>query len=107
MRRLKASELKSQTVVEAHMSFADLVDGRRVLHGGDPMLDQHVRHGGVVGSAAKWVFDRGPGETHGLWAAAGAVHLLVSGPEPRRGRREIIVADDEPDEPDEDEDKPG
>lgn len=95
VRKRGGVELKGKAVSEAHMTFADLVDSRTVLHGDDPLLNAHAQHTGMTGSVASWIFDRGPGETFGMWAAAGAVHLALNAPEPRKGRRTVLVAGDD------------
>lgn len=92
MRKLGANPITGLGQSEACMTLADFVDGRRLIHPDNPILNTHARYTGTVGSAASWIFDRGPGATHGMWAAAGALHLALNEPAPvRRGRR-IIVA---------------
>lgn len=92
LRKLGASPITGLKQSEACMTLANYVDGRRLIHPDSPILNDHARHTGSVGSTASWVFDRGPGATHGMWAAAGALHLALNEPERvRRGRR-IIVA---------------
>ncbi len=95
MRKRGGVEIKSTAVAEAHMTFADWVDARRIVHDGDRILDAHARQTGMVGSAASWVFDRGPGATHAMWAAAAALHLALNSETPREGRRTIIVPDED------------
>lgn len=92
MRKLSANPITGLAQSEACMTFADFVDGRRLIHPDNPILNDHARHTGSVGSAASWTFDRGPGATHGMWAAAGALHLALNEPEPVRRSRRIIVA---------------
>lgn len=91
MRKLGGVELKGNAVSEAHMTLADYVDGRRVLHPDDPLVNTQVQHTGMVGTAESWIFDRGPGATHAVWAAAGALYLVLNNPPPPRRRRRIIV----------------
>jgi hypothetical protein len=92
MRSLKATEIKGTGITEACMTLADYVDGRRVLHSDNPILNAHVDHTGTVGNASSWIFDRGPGATHAVWAAAGALHLALAMPAAtQRKRRRMIV----------------
>ncbi len=93
LRRLNAVEIKGAAVSEAHMTLADYVEGRRVLHGDNPILNQAVMATGTAGSAASWIFDRGDAGQHALWAAAGALHMALNSPPPPRRQRRIVVPD--------------
>lgn len=93
LRKLGAVELKGQTASEACMTLADHVDSRLIVHGDNAILNDHVRHTGTVGNATSWVFDRGPGATFAVWAAAGALHVALNMPAPSRRSRRVIVPD--------------
>jgi hypothetical protein len=95
LRKLEAVEIKGLAVSEAHMALADRVEGRRVVHGDHPVLNESAQKTGTVGSAAAWTFDQAE-DTHGLWAAAGALHLALNMPAPVRRRRRVLVLGDEP-----------
>lgn len=90
--RLDGMAIKGEKVAEAHMTLADYVEGRRLIHPDNPLLNEMARHTGTVGSAASWIFDRGPGATHGMWAAAGALWLALHLPAPKARGRRVIVA---------------
>lgn len=92
MRRLGGVEIKGAAMSEACMTLADHVDGRRIIHPDHPILNDHARHTGTVGNASSWMFDRGPGATHAMWACAGALHLALNMATPPRRSRRIIVA---------------
>lgn len=94
LQKMGAVPIRGTQVAEACMTFADYVDGRRLLHPDDPILNDHARHTGTVGSAASWIFDRAPGETHGVWAAAGALHLVLNNPAPVVRRRRVLMGDE-------------
>lgn len=94
MRKANGIEIKGEKIAEACMTFADYVDGRRLLHPDDPILNSHVNRVGSVGTPQVWMFDRGPGETHAAWAAAGALHLVLNGAVPMRKRRKILTGSD-------------
>ena len=96
MRKLGGVEIKGAAMSEACMTLADHVDGRRIIHPDHPILNDHARHTGTVGNASSWIFDRGPGATHAMWAAAGALHLALNMPTPPRRARRIIIAEAPP-----------
>jgi hypothetical protein len=93
LRKLEGVEIKGAAMSEACMTLADYVDGRRIVHPDNPILNDHARHTGTVGSASSWIFDRGPGATHGLWASAGALHLVLNTPAPQRRKRRVLTLD--------------
>lgn len=93
LRRLGAREIKGTAVSEACMTLADRVDGRQVTHGDHPVLSAQVGHTGMVGNAASWIFDRGPGATNAVWAAAGALHALLNSPAPMHRERRVLLPD--------------
>lgn len=92
-RQLEMAEIKGAAVSEAHMTLADYVEGRRVVHADHAILNTQVSHTGTVGTAASWMFDRGEGGTHAVWAAAGALHLALNMPKPKKRQRRIITPD--------------
>jgi hypothetical protein len=91
LRSLSGSPIRGASVPEAHMTFTEYVESRRVLHADDPVLNAAVMKAGTVGGAAEWMFDRGPGETHAVWAAAGALHLALANPRQQPRRRALLT----------------
>lgn len=89
VRKLGAKPIAGAAVSEACMTLNDRVEGRRLLHPADGLLDAHVGRTSRVGTKSDWMFDPGSPELcDGAWAAAGAVHLAVNLPVRRaRGRR--------------------
>lgn len=77
MRRSDGKPIKGEKVSEACMTFADYVDSRRVLHSNEPLMDDHARRTGLVGSDVAWTFDRSD-SSYAMWAAAGALHLALN-----------------------------
>ena len=72
-------ELRGGQVAEVCMGFADLVQGRRVLHSGDPLLDAHVTFASRLHSGDGWRFTRaGAGHVDAAYAAAGAAYLAIT-----------------------------
>jgi hypothetical protein len=58
------------------MGFAEQVRSRQIAHGGDPLLDAHVRAAEKLSYGDGWRFTRkGAGQVDAVYAAAGAVHL--------------------------------
>jgi len=65
------------------MSFAELVEGRQVVHGPDPLLDGQVSAAEkLTNTSGSWVFSRKGGDCDALYAAAGAAHMARSLPPP-------------------------
>lgn len=63
------------------MSFAEAVDGERVVHSGQPLLDTHVGAAEKLRTGDRWVFSRkGSGGVDALYSVAGATFLVRSGP---------------------------
>lgn len=74
-------ELKGQQVNEACMGLADLVDARRVLHPGDPLLDAHVTGATKYYVGDGWRFvRRGAGHVDAAYAFAGIAHAALTVP---------------------------
>lgn len=58
------------------MGFAEQVRAGAIVHGGDPVLDAHVRAAEKLYHGDGWRFTRrGAGQVDAVYAAAGAVHL--------------------------------
>lgn len=65
------------------MGFAEQVRSKVVIQGGDPLLDAHVRAAEKLSFGDGWRFTRkGAGQVDAAYAAAGAVHLARTLPEP-------------------------
>jgi hypothetical protein len=77
---------------EACQSFASLVLGHRIRHGGQTLLDQHISRATKLPKGQGWVFARRDvgSPVSGAYAAAGAVHLARQMPPPSSAR--LIVA---------------
>ncbi|WP_162831564.1 terminase large subunit [Amycolatopsis thermalba] len=75
-------EIKGAAVAEACQGLADLVRGRRVIHPGDPLLDAHIAGASKYYQGDGWRFvRRGAGHVDAAYAAAGAVHTVLTLPE--------------------------
>jgi len=71
---------------EVCQELADLVKALRVVHPADPLLDAHIRGASKLYTGDGWRFTRkGEGHVDAAYAAAGAVSLALTIPEPRRG----------------------
>lgn len=80
-------------VTEACMELADLARAARVVHPADPLLDAHVRAASKLHSGDGWRFTRkGEGHVNAAYAAAGAVRIALTMPEPKRPGVRMIVA---------------
>lgn len=65
------------------MGFAEQVRSRTIAHSGDPLLDAHVRSAEKLHQGDGWRFTRRKsGHVDAAYAAAGAVHLARTLPEP-------------------------
>lgn len=65
------------------MGFASEVTSLQIAHSSDPLLDAHVGSAERLQQGDQWRFTRkGQGNVDALYAAAGAVHLARSLPEP-------------------------
>lgn len=92
LRARGAHEIKGAQVAEACQSFADLVAGRRVVHPGDPLLDAHVAGARRLDQGDGWRFvRRGAGHVDAAYAAAGAVHALLTVPEEKPLQKPWVV----------------
>lgn len=90
-KRSKAVELKGATVTEACQQLADLVAARRIIHPGDPLLDNHIAGAKKLQSGDGWRFVRnGAGHVDAAYSVAGATHLAINMPEPVRPRIRMI-----------------
>lgn len=79
-------------VTEACQELADLVKAARVVHPGDPLLDAHIKAASKLNSGDGWRFTRkGGGHVDAAYAAAGAVRLALTMPQPKRARVRIIA----------------
>lgn len=73
-------------VSEACMEFSGLVRGRGLVHAGQELLDTHVRGASRLFTGDGWRFTRrGEGHCDAAYSGAGAVSILLTMPEPRRG----------------------
>jgi hypothetical protein len=77
--------------IAACMSFAAAVEGRQILHAGDPLLDKQALAAGKLKVGDRWRFGR-QGETtvEALYAAAGVVLLARTLPTPR-GKVRVVT----------------
>jgi hypothetical protein len=89
-----AVPIRGTAVQEAHMTFADYVEGRQILQPGDATLDLHMARTSRVGTEASWQFDHGPEHTDAAWAAAGALHLALTQPDPPPPKRRRVIVPD-------------
>lgn len=92
LRALEAIELKGAEVTEACQEFAALNTGGQVVHANDPLLNAHVSSTGKLHTGDGWRFVRkGAGHVDAAYAAAGAVRIARTLPEPERTSRPICV----------------
>jgi len=86
-------ELTGADVVEACMSFADLVAARRIVHPGDPLLDAQVAGASKYTQGDGWRFARrgGVGHVDAVYAAAGATHTALTMPAKPRLKPMIVT----------------
>lgn len=74
------------------MGLAEQVDAAQVVHGNDPLLNDHVKGAAKLWSGDRWRFSRqGDGECDAAYAAAGAVHLARTLPTPV-GKPRLVMA---------------
>lgn len=86
-------ELNGAVVGQACQGLADLVEGRQVIHGAQPLTDAHISGSRKLQTGDGWRFTRrGGGHCDGAYAAAGAVHLALTMPLPVRSRIRVLVA---------------
>jgi hypothetical protein len=80
-------------VAEACQEFAGLVRARALVHGGQELLDNHVRGASKLYTGDGWRFTRrGDGHCDAAYAAAGAVKVLLAMPEAKRARIRSFTA---------------
>jgi Phage Terminase len=92
LRKRKGSrELKGGEVTEACQGLADLAQARQLVHNADPLLDAHIGGAHKLTSGDGWRFTRkGSGHCDAAYAAAGAVLIALTMPEPQRPRIRIL-----------------
>lgn len=74
-------------VSEACMELSGLVRGRGIVHAGQELLDTHVRGASKLFTGDGYRYTRkGEGHVDAAYAAAGAISVLLTMPEPRRAR---------------------
>jgi phage terminase large subunit-like protein len=84
-------EITGSAVGEACQGFAELVRSGRVVHPDDPLLNAHVAGSSKLHTGDGWRFARrGAGHVDAAYAAAGAVHIARTLPEPERVPRSAI-----------------
>lgn len=80
-------------VSEVCMELADLAKGARIVHPADPLLDAHAGGASKLRTGDGWRFVRkGDGHVDAAYAAAGAVRIALTMPEPKRPGVRMIVA---------------
>lgn len=80
-------------VNEVCQELADLAKALRLVHPADPLLDAHVHAASKLASGDGWRFTRkGDGHVDAAYAAAGAIRIALTMPEPKKSRIRIIVA---------------
>lgn len=92
LRALEAREIKGGEVSEACMEFSSLVVARRILHPSDELLDAHVSGTSKLRTGEGYRFARrGVGNVDAAYAAAGAVRLARTLPQPvKRVRSKVF-----------------
>lgn len=95
-RKTKMAAIRSD-VAPVCMGLAEQVKAGAVLHSGDPLQDAHVLGAQKLKRGDQWVFSRrgGGGHCDAAYAAAGAVHLARTLPQPVGKPRLIVVSDHE------------
>ncbi len=74
-------EVKGAAVAEACQTFSDMVAARRIVHPANPLLDAHVAGAQKLHQGDGWRFvRRGAGHVDAAYAAAGAVHTVLTLP---------------------------
>jgi len=80
-------------VTEACMELSALVRARGLVHAGQELLDTHARGASKLHTGDGWRFTRrGEGHCNALYAAAGAVSVLLTMPERKRPGVRMISA---------------
>ncbi len=86
-------EMAGATVSAACMGLADLVSGRQIVHGAQPLLDAHISGSRKLQTGDGWRFTRrGGGHCDAAYAAAGAVYLALTMPERKIPRIRLLSA---------------
>jgi phage terminase large subunit-like protein len=81
-RKVEIAEIKGE-VTSVCMGFEEQVRSGQLVHGRDPLLDQHTANAQRLRRGDAWVFQRrGSGPVDALYAAAAAVHLARTLPPP-------------------------
>lgn len=90
--RRGSTEITGPAVAEACMGLASLAAARQLVHSDDPLLNKHVAAAekGPAGDAYRFVRRGSHGSITAAYAAAGAVHLVMSEPPPQRARVRIV-----------------
>jgi phage terminase large subunit-like protein len=83
-----STEITGTAIAEACMGFCDQVAARQLVHGDQARLNRHVASAERLAAGDGYKFGRkgAHGDITGAYAAAGAVHLIASGPGPHRAR---------------------
>ncbi len=84
-------ELTGTKVSEVCMELAGIVRGRGLVHGGQDLLDTHIRGAAKLPTGDGWRFTRkGGGHCDAAYAAAGAINAVLTMPEPKRAQIRIV-----------------
>jgi len=87
----ETGELAGGTVAEACQGLADLVKAHRAVHPADPLLNAHISGATKLNAADGWRFARrGGGHADAAYAAAGAAHIALTMPAPKRARFRML-----------------
>jgi hypothetical protein len=85
-------ELSGGKAAEACMTLASMVTARRVVHAGEPVLDEHISGTVRLPSADGWRFGRrGELPCDAAYACAGAISGVLTLPQPRRARLRTLT----------------
>lgn len=84
-------EITGAKVSEVCQSLAGLARDRRVVHGGQELLDAHIRGASKLHTGDGWRFTRkGDGHVDAAYAAAGAINAALTMPPRRRARMRML-----------------
>ena len=91
-RRRGSTEITGAGITEACQGLADLVAARQLSHGDAELLNSHIAKAErlPVGDGYRFTRRGSHGSITAAYAAAGAVHVVASGPRPQRARIHII-----------------
>jgi len=90
-KRPGCTEITGARVSEACMELASLITARRIVHGGEEILDAHIGGASRLATADGWRFGRkGEAPCDAAYSAAGAISCALALPEPKRARIRII-----------------